>query len=125
MSRGWSIVDVVIICGQLFLAANETLLVVFSLPQIPERYEVFEELCVKLTRKFPSVVLPLPPKKPLIVNDSVLSERRRHMETVLALIAKVPKLACSSVVLEFLGAKRGHKQVNRLEETHKVRIFAN
>ena len=58
-----------------------------------------------------------PPKKVFIVNDTVISERRQYMEEVLQKIAKTPKLACSSLVLEFLGAKRGHKEINRLEET--------
>lgn len=84
---------------------------------IPQRYEVFEELCSKLTQKFPSVVFDPPPKKAFLVNDTVISERRRYMEEVLQKIAKTPKLACSSLVLEFLGAKRGHKEINRLEET--------
>lgn len=85
--------------------------------QIPQRYEVFEELCNKLSQKFPSVVFDPPPKKAFLINDTVISERRQYMEEVLQKIAKTPKLACSSLVLEFLGAKRGHKEINRLEET--------
>ena len=90
----------------------------FVLPwQIPQRYETFEELCNKVSQKFPSVVFDPPPKKAFLVNDTVISERRQYMEEVLQKIAKTPKLACSSLVLEFLGAKRGHKEINRLEET--------
>lgn len=84
---------------------------------IPQKYEAFEELCSKLSQKFPSVVFDPPPKKAFLVNESVISERRQYMEDVLQKIAKTPKLACSSLVLEFLGAKRGHKEINRLEET--------
>ena len=96
--------------------------------QIPQKYEVFEELCSKLSQKFPSVVFDLPPKKAFLVNESVISERRQYMEDVLQKIAKTPKLACSSLVLEFLGAKRGHKEINRLEETQsniKVQVCVN
>lgn len=84
---------------------------------IPQKYEVFEDLCAKLSQKFPSVVFSSPPKKTFLVSDSVISDRRRYMEDVLQQIARTPKLACSSLVLEFLGAKRGHKDVNRLEIT--------
>lgn len=87
---------------------------------IPQKYELFEELCNKLTQKFPSVVFDPPPKKPFLVNDTVLSARRQYMQDVLQQIARTPKLACSSLVLEFLGAKRGHKEVNRFEDTHGV-----
>ena len=95
--------------------------------QIPQRYEAFEELCNKVSQKFPSVVFDPPPKKAVLVNDTVISERRQYMEEVLQKIAKTPKLACSSLVLEFLGAKRGHKEINRLEETQsdiKVHVLS-
>lgn len=87
---------------------------------IPQKYEVFEELCNKLTQKFPSVVFDTPPKKPFLINDAVISDRRQYMQDVLQQIARTPKLACSSLVLEFLGAKRGHKEVNRFEDTHGI-----
>ena len=45
------------------------------------------------------------------------------MEDVLQQIARTPKLACSSLVLEFLGAKRGHKDVNRLEITQTKKVM--
>ena len=45
------------------------------------------------------------------------------MEDVLQQIARTPKLACSSLVLEFLGAKRGHKDVNRLEITQAKKVM--
>jgi len=84
---------------------------------IPQKYEVFEELCNKLTQKFPSVVFSSPPKKTFLSSDTVIADRRQYMEEVLQQIARTPKLAGSSLVLEFLGAKRGHKEINRLEET--------
>ena len=83
---------------------------------------MFEELCNKLTQKFPSVVFDTPPKKPFLINDAVISDRRQYMQDVLQQIARTPKLACSSLVLEFLGAKRGHKEVNRFEDTHGVSV---
>ena len=85
---------------------------------------MFEELCLKLSQKFPSVVFAPPPKKPFLVNDAVISERRQYMEEVLQLIARTPKLACSSMVLEFLGAQRGHKEINRLEETQSNKVLS-
>ena len=39
------------------------------------------------------------------MSDAVVAERRRIMESVLQQIARTPKLACSSLVLEFLGAR--------------------
>ena len=45
------------------------------------------------------------------------------MKDVLQQIARTPKLACSSLVLEFLGAKRGHKDVNRLEITQTKKVM--
>lgn len=88
---------------------------------IPQKYEVFEELCNRLTQKFPSVVFSPPPKKTFISSDAVITERRLYMEEVLQQIAHTPKLACSSLVLEFLGAKRGHNDINRLEVTQSVK----
>lgn len=95
----------------------------FLSQKIPQRYEAFEELCLKLSQKFPSVVFDPPPKKPFLINDAVISERRQYIEEVLQKIARTPKLACSSMVLEFLGAKRGHKEINRLEETQSNKVL--
>ena len=64
-----------------------------------------------------------PPKKSFLLSDAVMTERRRYMEEVLQQIARTPKLACSSLVLEFLGAKRGHKDINRLEETQAKQVL--
>ena len=50
----------------------------------------------------------------LLANESVFHERRRFMETVLQHIARTPKLACSSPLLEFLGAGRGSGDENKL-----------
>ena len=83
---------------------------------------MFEELCNKLSQKFPSVVFSPPPKKSFLSSDSVFNGRRQYMEEVLQQIARTPKLACSSMVLEFLGAKRGHKDINRLEETQSKQV---
>ena len=86
-------------------------------PQVPQKYNIFEELYHKLDQKFASVVFPPLPKKTLLVSDAVVSERRRFMETVLQQIAKTPKLACSSLVLEFLGATRAmQKELDPLEK---------
>lgn len=78
---------------------------------IPHKYEIFEELCSKLVQKFPSVVFSSPPKKTFLISESVISDRRQYMEEVLQQIARTPKLACSSLVLEFLGAKKGNKDI--------------
>ena len=83
---------------------------------------MFEELCNKLSQKFPSVVFSPPPKRTFLSGDAVIIERRQYMEEVLKQIARTPKLACSSMVLEFLGAKRGHKDINRLEETQSKTV---
>lgn len=64
-----------------------------------------------------------PPKKTFISSDAVITERRLYMEEVLQQIAQTPKLACSSLVLEFLGAKRGHKDINHLEVTQSVKVL--
>lgn len=86
---------------------------------IPQKYEAFEELCSKLTQKFPSVVFSSPPKKALLISESLISDRRQYMEEVLQQISRTPKLACSSFVLEFLGAKRGDKDIKMEESEQK------
>ncbi|KAK3748307.1 hypothetical protein QZH41_019798 [Actinostola sp. cb2023] len=72
---------------------------------IQQKFSSFEDLYHKLLQKFSSVVFCPLPKKVLIVNDSVINERRQVMETVLQQIAKTPKLSCSSLTLEFLGVQ--------------------
>lgn len=78
----------------------------YLLSKVPHKYATFEDLYHKLNQKFSSVVFPALPKKALIVNDAVLNERRRVIEAVMQQIAKTPKLACSSLTLEFLGVQQ-------------------
>ena len=44
------------------------------------------------------------------------------MEEVLQQISRTPKLACSSLVLEFLGAKRGDKDI-KMEEFKQKKVL--
>lgn len=83
---------------------------------------MFEELCSKLTQKFPSVVFSSPPKRAFMISESVISDRRQYMEEVLQQISRTPKLACSSLVLEFLGAKRGDKDI-KMEESEQKKVL--
>ncbi|KXJ05900.1 HCLS1-binding protein 3 isoform X2 [Exaiptasia diaphana] len=70
---------------------------------IPQKFAAFEDLYHKLNQKFSSVVFSPLPKKVLLTNESVINERQQVMESVLQQVAKTPKLACSSITLEFLG----------------------
>lgn len=79
-------------------------------------------MCSKLTQKFPSVVFSSPPKKALLISESLISDRRQYMEEVLQQISRTPKLACSSLVLEFLGAKRGDKDI-KMEESEQKKVL--
>ncbi|XP_048590412.1 HCLS1-binding protein 3 [Nematostella vectensis] len=71
---------------------------------IPQKYTAFEELYNKLSQKFPSVIFSALPKKALYVSEQVVNDRQHVMEDVLEQIARTPKLACSTYLLEFLGA---------------------
>jgi hypothetical protein len=74
--------------------------------KVPHKFAAFEDLYHKLLQKFSSVVFTSLPKKTLIVNDAVINERRRVMEAVMQQIANTPKLACSSLTLDFLGVQQ-------------------
>ena len=44
------------------------------------------------------------------------------METVLQQVARTPKLAGSSLVLEFLGARHGAADLNKMEDTKYIQV---
>lgn len=80
---------------------------------IPKRYEEFEDVYQKLAGRFPSVLFPGLPRKPLIVSTSAVHERRKVMDEVMHLVARTQKLCCSPMVLEFLGVRKPQRVSNQ------------
>lgn len=70
---------------------------------VKKKYSDFEDLWSKLFEKYHSLVLPPLPKKALLVNDKVATERRSGLEKFLTFLASSPKVCSSSLLLEFLG----------------------
>lgn len=70
---------------------------------VKKKFSDFEELWSKLFEKYHSLVLPPLPKKALLVNDKVATERRSGLEKFLSFLASSPKVCTSSLLLEFLG----------------------
>lgn len=70
---------------------------------VKKKYSDFEELWSKLFEKYHSLVLPPLPKKALLVNDKVATERRSGLEKFLSFLASSAKVCTSSLLLEFLG----------------------
>ncbi len=75
-----------------------------------KKYEEFEDLYHKLNNRFPSVLFPDLPKKPLLVNSTTFHERRKVMDEVMHMVARTQKLCCSPMILEFLGVRKPSKQ---------------
>ena len=67
----------------------------------------------KLAGRFPSVLFPGLPRKPLIVSTSAVHERRKVMDEVMHLVARTQKLCCSPMVLEFLGVRKPQRVSNQ------------
>ena len=70
---------------------------------MPKQYNDFLELHRKMEEKFSGTVLPVLPKKTLIVNDAVIKERMHAVDNFLKFLASTPKLASNHLLLEFLG----------------------
>ncbi|KAJ8307787.1 hypothetical protein KUTeg_014661 [Tegillarca granosa] len=56
-----------------------------------------------LDEKYAATVLPMLPKKALIVNDVTARERRVALDRFMIFLSSTPKLCTSSILLEFLG----------------------
>ncbi|XP_062595790.1 HCLS1-binding protein 3-like isoform X2 [Saccostrea cucullata] len=70
---------------------------------VKKKFAEFEDLWSKLYEKYPATVLPPLPKKALLVNDKVATDRRAGLERFLSFLAVTPKVCTSSLLLEFLG----------------------
>ncbi|XP_048731246.2 HCLS1-binding protein 3-like isoform X2 [Ostrea edulis] len=70
---------------------------------VKKKFSVFEDLWLKIYEKYPATVLPPLPKKTLLVNDKVATDRRAGLERFLSFLACTPKICTSSLLLEFLG----------------------
>ncbi|XP_033103232.1 HCLS1-binding protein 3-like isoform X2 [Anneissia japonica] len=80
---------------------------------VPKRYNQFEALHKALGEKYPATVLPVLPKKLLMLKDSTLSERRNAFDKLMKAIAVNPKICFSSIVLAFLGLTK--EQIKKAE----------
>ncbi|XP_061181606.1 HCLS1-binding protein 3-like [Saccostrea echinata] len=70
---------------------------------VKKKFAEFEDLWSKIYEKYPATVLPTLPKKALLVNDKVATDRRAGLERFLNFLAVTPKVCTSSLLLEFLG----------------------
>ncbi|KAK2553487.1 HCLS1-binding protein 3 [Acropora cervicornis] len=91
--------------------------------KIPSKHKESDVVQFMLTQKFPSVVFSSPPKKALIISESLISDRRQYMEEVLQQISRTPKLACSSLE-EALSEQAEEKSASE-EAAEDVDLFAN
>lgn len=70
---------------------------------VTKKFNDFVELHSKLDEKYAATVLPMLPKKALIVNDVTARERRVALDRFMIFLSSTPKLCTSSILLEFLG----------------------
>ncbi|XP_036290586.1 HCLS1-binding protein 3 [Pipistrellus kuhlii] len=70
---------------------------------VSKKYSEIEELCQKLSRRYPAASLPPLPRKVLFVGESDIRERRAVFHEILRCVSQDTELAGSPELLEFLG----------------------
>ncbi|XP_041361039.1 HCLS1-binding protein 3-like [Gigantopelta aegis] len=70
---------------------------------ISKKFADFEELHTRLNEKYSGTAFPPLPRSVLRVNDVIARERRTELDHFLKMVAVIPKISSSSIIIEFLG----------------------
>ncbi|XP_060735915.1 HCLS1-binding protein 3 [Tachysurus vachellii] len=72
---------------------------------VSKKYSEIDEFYFKLLAQYPSIHLPVMPRKALFVGESDIRERRVTFDELVRFISKHPTLSTCPELMEFLGAK--------------------